>query len=199
MGNNKIEIDQNTLSVIQSSIVAGVNEGVKRAMLEYDKVQKNKTKMRYDKRLRNTRLLLKNYRAFNEHYENAIYSVENAIKKEISKNDLTIQLFDDLYNLQDDAYVVSSILKSKEKTKIILDHIKLCLEFFEQKAEKTNNMEMKRRYRVIYDLYIKEQTMSFEEIAEEENISTKTVNRDKNKAITELSVLIFGIDGLDLS
>ena len=29
MGNNKIEIDQNTLSVIQSSIVAGVNEGVK--------------------------------------------------------------------------------------------------------------------------------------------------------------------------
>ena len=199
MSKQRIEIDEMTLSVLESAITAGVNEGIQRGLKEYDLKQKNKMKIKYDKRLRNTRLLLKNYRSFVEHCNNAKYSVENPIKKEISKNNLTVQLFDDLYNLQDDAFVVSSILKSKEKTKIILDHINMCLEFFEQKAIKTNNQEMIRRYNVIDNLYIKAKPMSFEQTAEQEHISTKTVNRDKNKAIQELSVLIFGIDGLDLS
>ena len=199
MSKQRIEIDEITLSVLESAITAGVNEGIQRGLKEYDLKQRNKMKIKYDKRLRNTRLLLKNYRSFVEHCNNAQYSVENPIKKEISKNSITVQLFDDLYNLQDDAFVVSSILKSKEKTKIILDHINMCLEFFAQKAMKTNNQEMIRRFNVIDALYIKEKSMSFEEIAEQEHISTKTVNRDKNKAIQELSVLIFGIDGLDLS
>jgi hypothetical protein len=199
LSEKKIEIDESILLVIEKSITAGVNDGIQRGLKEYDLKQKNKTKIKYDRRLRNTRLLLKNYRSFVQHCNNTEYSVENSIKKAIKEKDVYVELFEDLYNLQDDAFVVSSILKSKEKTKIILDHIDLCLEFFERKALKTNNQEMKRRYNVIYDLYIKEEAMSFEEIAEQEHISTKTVNRDKNKAIQELSVLIFGIDGLDLS
>ena len=199
MSEKKIEIDATTLSVLEKAITAGVNEGKQKGMKEYDFKQKNKMKIKYDKRLRNTKLLLKNYRSFVEHCNNAKYTVENPIKKEISKSNVTVQLFDDLYNLQDDAFVVSIILKSKEKTKIILDHITMCLEFFEKKAKATNNQEMIRRYKVIDYLYIKETPLSFEEIAEKEHISTKTVSRDKNKAIQELSVLFFGIDGLDLS
>lgn len=80
-----------------------------------------------------------------------------------------------------------------------MDHINLCLDFFQAKAIKTNNQEMIRRYNVISDLYINETPMTYEEIAEIEHISQKTVNRDRKKAIEELSVLIFGIDGLDLS
>lgn len=199
MGKKKIEIDQDTLSVIENSITAGVNEGVKRAMLEYDKAQKNKSKIKYDKRLRNTKLLLKNYREFCEHCEKAVYSTENAVKKEIKEGNNTVELFEELYNLQDDALIVTSILKSKERTKIILEHIKLCLEFYEHKAAKTKNLEMQRRYDVIKRLYINEETESYEEISEILHISTKTVDRDRRKATQELSVLLFGIDGLDLT
>lgn len=199
MSEKRVEIDNDILFVIEKMIESGVNEGIQKGLKQYDNLQKNKTKFRYDKRLRNTRLLLKNYRSFVEHCDNAKYLVENPIKKEIEKDSLKIQLFDDFYNLQDDAYIVSSILKSKEKTRIILDHINLCLDFFQAKALKTNNQEMIRRYNVISDLYIKETPMTYEEIAEVEHISQKTVNRDRKKAIEELSVLIFGIDGLDLS
>jgi hypothetical protein len=195
----KIEIDNDILFLIEKMIESGVNEGIQKGLKQYDNMQKNKTKFRYDKRLRNTRLLLKNYRSFVEHCDNAKYLVENPIKKEIEKDNLKVQLFDDFYNLQDDAYIVASILKSKEKTRIILDHINLCLDFFQAKAIKTNNQEMIRRYNVISDLYINETPMTYEEIAEIEHISQKTVNRDRKKAIEELSVLIFGIDGLDLS
>ena len=207
MSEKKIEIDNDMfcffayyiLFLIEKMIESGVNEGIQKGLKQYDNMQKNKTKFRYDKRLRNTRLLLKNYRSFVEHCDNAKYLVENPIKKEIEKDNLKVQLFDDFYNLQDDAYIVASILKSKEKTRIILDHINLCLDFFQAKAIKTNNQEMIRRYNVISDLYINETPMTYEEIAEIEHISQKTVNRDRKKAIEELSVLIFGIDGLDLS
>ena len=199
MSEKKIEIDKDILFLIEKMIESGVNEGIQKGLKQYDNMQKNKTKFRYDKRLRNTRLLLKNYRSFVEHCDNAKYLVENPIKKEIEKDNLKVQLFDDFYNLQDDAYIVASILKSKEKTRIILDHINLCLDFFQAKAIKTNNQEMIRRYNVISDLYINETPMTYEEIAEIEHISQKTVNRDRKKAIEELSVLIFGIDGLDLS
>lgn len=199
MSEKKIEVDNDILFLIEKMIESGVNEGIQKGLKQYDNMQKNKTKFRYDKRLRNTRLLLKNYRSFVEHCDNAKYLVENPIKKEIEKDNLKVQLFDDFYNLQDDAYIVASILKSKEKTRIILDHINLCLDFFQAKAIKTNNQEMIRRYNVISDLYINETPMTYEEIAEIEHISQKTVNRDRKKAIEELSVLIFGIDGLDLS
>lgn len=199
MSEKKIEIDNDILFLIEKMIESGVNEGIQKGLKQYDNMQKNKTKFRYDKRLRNTRLLLKNYRSFVEHCDNAKYLVENPIKKEIEKDNLKVQLFDDFYNLQDDAYIVASILKSKEKTRIILDHINLCLDFFQAKAIKTNNQEMIRRYNVISDLYINETPMTYGEIAEIEHISQKTVNRDRKKAIEELSVLIFGIDGLDLS
>lgn len=199
MSEKKIEIDNDILFLIEKMIESGVNEGIQKGLKQYDNMKKNKTKFRYDKRLRNTRLLLKNYRSFVEHCDNAKYLVENPIKKEIEKDNLKVQLFDDFYNLQDDAYIVASILKSKEKTRIILDHINLCLDFFQAKAIKTNNQEMIRRYNVISDLYINETPMTYEEIAEIEHISQKTVNRDRKKAIEELSVLIFGIDGLDLS
>lgn len=199
MSEKKIEIDNDILFLIEKMIESGVNEGIQKGLKQYDNMQKNKTKFRYDKRLRNTRLLLKNYRSFVEHCDNAKYLVENPIKKEIEKDNLKVQLFDDFYNLQNDAYIVASILKSKEKTRIILDHINLCLDFFQAKAIKTNNQEMIRRYNVISDLYINETPMTYEEIAEIEHISQKTVNRDRKKAIEELSVLIFGIDGLDLS
>lgn len=199
MSEKRVEIDDDILFVIEKMIESGVNEGIQKGLKQYDNMQKNKTKFRYDKRLRNIRLLLKNYRSFVEHCDNAKYLVENPIKKEIEKDNLKVQLFDDFYNLQDDAYIVASILKSKEKTRIILDHINLCLDFFQAKAIKTNNQEMIRRYNVISDLYINETPMTYEEIAEIEHISQKTVNRDRKKAIEELSVLIFGIDGLDLS
>ena len=41
-----------------------------------------------------------------------------------------------------------------------------------------------------------EKAITFEDIADMLYISTKTVNRDRKAAIKELSVLLFGIEGL---
>ena len=198
MSESKINIDNDTLKFIQASIEAGVARGVEIASKNMCEELKYKNKKLYDNRLNNTKLLLENYHNFVDHCKKAVYEVENNIKEAIAKEESMVELFSELYNMQDDTFTVNSILKSKEKTKVILKHIDCCLTFYEYRANETKDLEMQRRNEVIKRLYINENKQKYEDIANELNISTKTVNRDKKKAIRELSVLFFGIDGIGL-
>ena len=198
MSESNINIDNDILKFIQASIEAGVSRGVEIASKNMCEELKHKNKNMYDNRLNNTKLLLENYHNFADYCEKAVHEIENNIKEAIAKEESTIELFSELYNMQDDTFTINSILKSKEKTKVILQHINCCLNFYEYRANKTYDLEMQRRNEVIKRLYINEDKQKYEDIANELNISTKTVNRDKKKAIRELSVLFFGIDGIGL-
>ena len=199
MGEKRIEVDPNLLSIIQNSVTAGVNEGVKRAMIEYDKSKKINYKTKYDKRLRNTGLLLKNYRNFKEHCKYAIYEDIKEINENINEDISIVEILDKMYDVKDDATIVQSILKAKERTLIIIKHIDTCIDFYEYKAINSQNLEFQRRVEVIKRLYINDKTETFEEIAKDLFISTKTVNRDRKKATEELAPLIFGADGINMS
>ncbi|MCI8655041.1 MAG: hypothetical protein HFJ48_04110 [Clostridia bacterium] len=199
MSEKRIEVDPNVLLVIQNSITAGVNEGVKRAMMTYDKEKKDTFKMKYDKRLRNTGLLLRNYRNFKEYCSSAIYEIEEAVKENVKTESNYLEIFDEIYNMDNDITIVQSILKAKERTSIILQHIDNCIRFYEHRAINTDNLELKRRVEVIKRLYINDEIENFEQIAEKLYVSTKTVNRDRKKAIEELAPLFFGVDGIKLS
>lgn len=173
--------------------------GVKRAMMTYDKEKRDNLKIKYDKRLRNTGLLLRNYRNFKEYCNNAIYEVKEAVKENVKTESNYLEIFDEIYNMDNDTTIVQSILKAKERTSIILQHIDNCIKFYEYKALNSDNIELKRRLEVIKRLYINDKIETFEEIAKYLNISTKTVNRDRKKATEELAPLFFGVDGIKLS
>ena len=109
-----------------------------------------------------------------------------------------ITLFDEIYDMEDNKTIVKSILKSKTRTIIIVNHIEKCIEFYKYKALSSNNEEFKRRVNVIQMLYLDEINKTYSEIAEILHISTKTVNRDRIKATKELAPLFFGVDGIGL-
>lgn len=199
MSKKRLEVDSDLLLIIQNSVTAGVNEGVRRAMIEYDKEKKAQYKMKYDKRLRNTGLLLKNYRNFKEYCENAIYEELDEVKENVQEESDVIAIFDKMYDMKDDATIVQSILRAKERTLLIIKHIDACIGFYEYKAINSENFEFKRRVEVIKKLYINDKIENFEEIAQNLFISTKTVNRDRKKATEELAPLIFGADGINMS
>lgn len=173
--------------------------GVKRAMKEYDREKKINYKGKYDRRLRNTGLLLKNYRNFKEHCNNAIFEAKEAVKETVEKELNVIEIFDKMYDVYDESTIVESILKAKERTIVILEHIDNCINFYEYKARNSKNIDMQRRIEVIKRLYINDKVETFEEIAKDLYVSTKTVNRDRRKATEELAPLFFGIDGINLS
>ena len=152
--------------------------------------EREKEKKRYDRRLRNTELLLKNYRNFKEHAENAIY-----LDTELENASLEDKFDED----DNDKMYINSILKTKKRTQIILKHIDRCLEYYECKCLSSEKEEVQRRIKVIKMLYIDDEKMSYLEVAKKlGEISTKTIERAKKAALPELAALFFGIDGLKL-
>ena len=74
--------------VLELAIQRGVEVGTRAAMEYLEEEKKAQRKGRYDRRLRNTRLLLKNYRAFKGHAQDAVFNAKQA--KESAIDILTV-------------------------------------------------------------------------------------------------------------
>ena len=116
---SKIEIsekDSELLGLIEQLVTEGVANGIKKGI---EQARNEERKITYDTRIKNTRLLLKNYRSFVKACEQATFTekeLETATVEEVLD-----KLFCQSY---DEVTVVQSILASKKRTEIILTHIK---------------------------------------------------------------------------
>ena len=186
----KIEIEPELLYVIQNSITVGVNEGVKRAVERIEAEKQLANKIKYDNRVKNTKLLLSNYRNFKKHINTAIYTEEQLETEEIS--DILDKIGIDAQEY--DKTIVESILKSKKRTEIIIEHIDTILAAYMLRARSRDDLELKRRAEVIEKLYVDGMKMS--QISKEVHSSISTVKRDRDRATKEIAILMFGIDGI---
>ncbi|MCC8157483.1 MAG: HTH domain-containing protein [Oscillospiraceae bacterium] len=74
-----------------------------------------------------------------------------------------------------------------------INQIDSALELYRQEVEETGNEEQTRRYRILRMYYIDGQTVTVEEIAELENVSSKTVYRDLNIACEIMYQYVIGM------
>lgn len=155
-----------------------------KAVREYD--AKNK-KSKQDRRLRNMKLLLENYRMLQDHCKNAIYKFNQQTRED------AIDILDELTDKEDDIYI-ESIKRSVTRTSIIVAHIRAMMDLYKLYCERAKKKEDQRGYRVLNAIYFED--AGVEEIMERENISQKTYYRDVNRASNKLSALIFGVDGV---
>ena len=107
-------------------------------------------------------------------------------------------ILESMMNIYNDVLAVESIKNSATRTGIIVSHVRTMLEIFEVCCEKSSNELDKRRYDIIYGLYISEDKISRKELAEKWNVSNDTTYIDEKIALERLSALIFGVDGLTL-
>ena len=151
-------------------------------------------KGRYDRRLHNTRLLMKNYRALKHHALGAVHTGAQANEK-IEENavDILEELDDERV---DDRLYIESIKRSQQRTRIIIEHIDEMLRYWRIDCEQSGKEEALRRYRIIMDTYISDDQMTAEALAQREHIEKRTVYKDIKAAMRPLSALIFGIDGI---
>lgn len=187
-----IEVDPTLYNIIQNCVTAGVNEGVRKALVEIEKEKEEKKKHKADMRFRNTELLLHNYTNFMQHTEKSIYT-ETQLSKEELFDELDLDMDEEITKTQ-----INSIIKSKNKTNIILKHINTFIEYYRYKCESSEREDIQRRIQVIELLYLNEDKKTQEEVSEILNCSDRTIRNTKNIAIKELSILFFGIDGLKI-
>ena len=183
--------------MLDIAIEKGVAAGVKAATDRIEEERKKERKGRYDRRLHNTRLLLKNYRVLKHHALDAVHTGARA-NEVISEN--AVDILDDLESMGfrkvDDRLYIESIKRSQQRTRIIIEHIDEMLRYWRIDCEQSGREEALRRYRIVVDTYISDDQMTAEELAQREHIEKRTVYKDIKAAMRPLSALIFGIDGI---
>lgn len=186
------EKDSKLLDIIEEFVAAGVAKGIKQGLEQARNEEKLKEKITFDIKFKNTRLLLKNYRKFVNFCEQATVS-----EKELESATVE-EILDKLYcSAYDEVTIVQGILASKKRTEIIMTHIKKIINFYIFDADSSKNDEKRRRAHILEDLYIKgKKQPAMSVLANRYHVSERQVHRDKNVAIEEIAIFMFGIDGI---
>lgn len=172
-------------------IELAVSAGVKAADKRFEALQKKANEEKRDKRLHNTKLLIRNYRMFKAHAES---SINNAFECEDSVFDILAMMSDTKFAKAETT--VKSIKSSAARTAVMINHITAMIENYEIWCQKSGKPENERRCRVLKALYIDDDPPTPEEIAEREGIEKRTVYKDIDAAVEILAALIFGIDSI---
>lgn len=161
--------------------------GAKEGMEAYKREQQSALKNANDKRLCNTELLLRHYRAFREASENAVFRAEECESLEQIIADLML-------NGQTENVTVQSIKQSAARTAVIVQHIEKMLALYQNYCFANGKPEDERRWRVIDGLYIQNRKKSIAELATQESVCERQIYDDRTNAISKIAVYMFGID-----
>lgn len=164
--------------------------GAKEALKMFEQERKKEQGKRADRRLRNTKLLLRNYHMLKEHAENSVFG-------RTQMEESAIDILESMMSMYDNEVIIESIKRSATRTAVIVSHIETMFGLYEAYCGNAPNQEIEmRRYEVVWDMYMADNTLSAKEIADKQNISTRNVYEDIKVATERLSALIFGVDGL---
>lgn len=171
----KAAIKEGLIESIDKDVLTKLSKEVaKEALFEIE----NKGK---DRRLHNTRLLMKNY---------------NILKKHIDGNNEGIKIKFEHID-EENPYMkvefmwLESIVKSKARTATILKYIDDKLDYLKNKFVENEEYE---KYRAFEMFFIEEETN--EKIQEELHCSKNMPKKWSDKVIKQLSILLWGIDAL---
>lgn len=157
--------------------------------VEAYRIEKEKERAAYkDRRFNNTKLLLRKYRGLEAYTSNAIYETSQLLDED---TEIILEAFGADMN---EVRQVQSIRKSVTITKVIMEHVSMMLDCYRRQCDRSSRPEIKRRWRVIYQMFLADAPFSAQEIANVEHISLSMVYMDVDNACEELSTLFFGLD-----
>lgn len=166
--------------------------GAKEALKTFEQERKKEYIGRADRRLRNTKLLLRNYHMLKEHAEKSVFG-------RTQMEESALDILESMMSIYESEVVIESIKRSATRTAVIVSHIETMFGLYAVYCDRSINRDIDmRRYETLWDMYMAKDTLSPKEIAEKQNISRDTVYNDLRIAIEKLTALIFGVDGLNV-
>lgn len=163
--------------------------GARTAMETLEKQRQKESREMSDRRLRNTKLLLRNYRVLKDHATHAVFEAE-------SEED-PMQIIEDLMMPgRSPNLFVESIKRSAARTATMVRHIEAMLRLYQVYCYQYGSEEDERRWRVIDGLYIADERTTVAALADQEGVVERTIYKDIDVASERISALMFGIDGI---
>ena len=165
--------------------------GAKEALKTFEQERKRERGKRANRRLKNTKLLLRNYHMLKEHAENSVFG-------RTQMEESALDILESMMSMYDNEVIIESIKRSATRTAIIVSHIDTMFGLYAAYCEKSSNRQIdRRRYDVVWDMYMADRTLTVKEIAEKQHLSRDTIYDDLKVAVERLTSLIFGVDGVD--
>ncbi len=166
--------------------------GAREAIKTFEQERKKEYSRRADKRLRNTKLLLRNYHMLKEHAENSVFG-------RMQMEESALDILESMMSIYNDEVIIQSIKNSATRTAIMVSHIETMFGLYYSYCDRSTTREIDlRRYNVVWDMYMAENTLTAREIANKLNVSKESVYSDLRVGIERLTALIFGVDGLNV-
>lgn len=138
----------------------------------------NFAKTESEKKLRNTKDLLKYYRLLENHLDVELPELDDDTP--LSKYELTLY----------------SLLGYRARSKEMVLFVNQVLARYKKICD-NGTPEQHRRYQVIKRLYIDTPATTRRNLAKLFSVDEATISRDEKKCVQELSIMIFGVDGLN--
>lgn len=152
-------------------IISGVSSNLINHFESKDKENKNRI-------MYNTKLLLRNYKKLKAH----CVLVE-------------VQLEEDAETFWNHKWLdLDNLMQNKAKTVKIMKQVDKAIEYYKKDCFDDGSDNSIRRYDILKMKYLNDVTLSDDDIAAEYDIARTTVVRQVDKAISDISVLLFGID-----
>ena len=166
--------------------------GAKEALKTFNQERKKEYSGRADRRLRNTKLLLRNYHMLKEHAEKSVFG-------RTQMEESAMDILESMMSVYDNEVIIESIKRSATRTAVIVSHIDTMFGLYAAYCDQAQNRDIEmRRYEVVWDMYMADEILSAKEIAEKQHMSKDNVYADIRVAIERLTALIFGVDGLNV-
>ena len=179
---------------VQIGAAAGAEAAATAAAKVTDRERKRLQRQNTDKRYHDTKLLIKKYRQLNEYYQNPVFDEEAA--EEVDED------FEEIMrsfgvSFKEKELTANSIRRNYLVTRVVMAHVNKMLDVFQTMCEKSNRASDKRRWKILNDLYLAEEPTTAEELAQQENISKRAVYDIVDRCIPDLTILFFGICGIE--
>lgn len=155
-------------------------EIIAQAVLKENEKHQAKDNVPKDWRLRNTKLLLRQYRWLTLHCQEIVEDLDEYEEVVFDPEELNLR----------------ALMKYKAKTKRMMDYFDATWGSFYAHSKNRGKMAQ-RRADVLFKLYISTEEYKKVDIADIYGVDESTIRRDESKATVELSIFLFGIDSLN--
>ena len=187
------EKPQDDFSAIPKNVLNLISKyATEKAIEMFNSLMEEQRAKAKDFRMNNTRLLVIKYSWLKSYAGNAV----SELTQLLSEEELIFLESMGMDNLE--SRKVESIKDRMVFTQTVLGHIDTMLELYKNKCLNSERDEVRRRWRVLEAMYLTDNVANPDDVADAEHINTRTVFKDLNVAIQDLSGLFFGIDLSDI-
>lgn len=181
-----------TYQIRQDDLNQIIKTAVDTGIAAYKKEDSREQGRLVNRNLHNTRKLMESYRTLKNDLQNSDYDSEDAQKE------LRFQCVEDLMQPGETKMdkVMAKEIERLQENAWRKRHIERALELLKEDCSRSRLDEDMRKYRVLVATYIDDVQLSQEELAEQENVSDRTIRQDVRKALEMITPYLFSIEDI---